>query len=145
MYGDVTRPQRACDSTADVHIEGLEGVRMPQALQLTVRSDRLAVTAWDELHAAHLDTDVLNGDPEVCGDQGRIERVRFVLVPGGRPAVERRLVDRVVEAVHDRPAKQDLGQLAAPPESQRVPELRFQRDGLVDLQNFRGFANASHP
>src|SRR4029078_4587707 len=50
-------------------------------------------------------------------------------------AVERRLVDRMVEAVLDRAAQQRLGQRPAVPERHRRLELGLEGDRLVDLED----------
>ena len=95
------------------------------------------MTAGDELHAPHLDADILDRNPEVRGDQGRVECVGLVLMPGGRPAVVRGFVDGVVEAIFDRPGQQRLGERPAPPEGLRLLQLRLQLDRLIDLEDFR--------
>jgi len=141
VHRHVAGPQGARHRAGNVHVVGLQRVGVAQVLQPVVLVDVAAMAARDELHAAPLDRHVVHRHPEVRGDQARIERVGAVLVPGCRSAVERRLVDGVVEAVLDRPSQQHLGQLPAAPERQRRLQLGLQLERLVDLEDLRQVAD----
>jgi hypothetical protein len=89
------------------------------------------------VHAAALDGDVVQRDPEVGGDEIRVERVDLVLVPGRGRAIVRGLVDRVIESVFDALLEQPLGERAAARERERGLERRLELQRPVDLEDLR--------
>src|SRR5205085_2772979 len=138
VHGGVAGTNRTGHGLRGVEATELQRVGIAESIEAVVAAERAAMAARDEFHAAHVARDVLQRHPEVRATDPALERIGLVLVPRRRRAVERRLVDRVIESMLDRLTEQALRQRRAASEGQRLRQPRLEVDRLVDLENRAG-------